>query len=741
MTTFCNAGRSFLSQLMRPSIIALLLVRGGAAWGINVAVFDDPGYVDSFGSSASESENLQAAVASLGHAVRPFTGTSAAAFRGALAGRQVLLIPDLERGNLAPVLSAAAKTVLADFVADGGGLIIHHCAPGFDATFLNEVFGFAVTTANSPFMSTSVLQPGAAGTAFAGGPAFLPWHNLTGGITSPLPANAQAIYRDLLGVSVALMPFGSGTIVFLGWDWHDGAPVGREDGGWLSVLGAAVPEASPTVCGDGVIESGEQCDDGNTVASDCCSGTCQFEPSTTVCRAAAGACDVAETCTGSSGTCPANAKRSGVCRAAADVCDFAERCDGVSDECPADTLEPDTTVCRPAAGPCDVAEACTGSSAACPADAFEANGTPCTDDGTVCTTDTCTGASITCQHAAGNAGAVCRPPANVCDVAETCTGASTSCPPDGFASPGTVCRIAAGECDVGETCTGSSATCPPDAFKPISAVCRPLAGQCDVPEHCTGASADCPADAKSTAPCRTAAGPCDVAESCDGVSDTCPRNNVALAGTACDSGEDGCTLADRCEAGLCLNTGGGGDADGDGLCSADDDCPDIATLGADGMASACTSAGPTPLHLSRVRLKANTTTRPGHDTGTIRVRGVVDPAAYERDLAATLDAGFLVGIMGGGLDVAETMLFQASSCRTPNAQRLRCVGARGEVAVLRQQRSGSLYNVTITARHRAFSPVLSGAPLRVVLAAGGLARGDEVGNCRVRRGRRSNCRK
>ena len=61
-------------------------------------------------------------------------------------------------------------------------------------------------------------------------------------------------------------------------------------------------------CGDGVVDSWEQCDDGNTTAGDCCSPTCQFESSATVCRAATGECDVAETCTGSSATCPANAE-------------------------------------------------------------------------------------------------------------------------------------------------------------------------------------------------------------------------------------------------------------------------------------------------------------------------------------------------------------------------------------------------------------------------------------------------
>ena len=133
--------------------------------------------------------------------------------------------------------------------------------------------------------------------------------------------------------------------------------------------------------------SGTACpDDGNVCTRDVCDGTsldCTHPAGNagTVCRAAvAGGCDIAETCTGTSTTCPADAVQPAgtVCRAAvAGGCDIAETCNGTSNSCPADVFQPSGTVCRASAGPCDVAETCTGSSATCPTNAFLPSGTVC----------------------------------------------------------------------------------------------------------------------------------------------------------------------------------------------------------------------------------------------------------------------------------------------------------------------------------------------------------------------------
>jgi len=338
-----------------------------------------------------------------------------------------------------------------------------------------------------------------------------------------------------------------------------------------------------TICGNGNVESGEQCDQGaaNGTAAACCSSSCQFVSIGTTCRVSGGFCDVTETCSGTSGACPTNVFRAStvVCRPAAGDCDVSEFCTGSTAACPSDTLLGTGTVCRLSAGECDleercnglpdcpvdakstapcrgavdlcdVAESCNGVSNACPANGLALAGTPCRVATDVCdVTETCTGGDVACPpDAFASPSVVCRPGTSICDLAETCTGGAPDCPGDAFAANTVVCRPGTSVCDAAEKCTGSDGTCPADAFAPASTECRPSTSVCDAAENCTGSNATCPTDAFSTTAtvCRPAATACDVAENCTGSAGACPSDAVAPTTTVCRATSGVCDVAENC---------------------------------------------------------------------------------------------------------------------------------------------------------------------------------------------------
>lgn len=310
-----------------------------------------------------------------------------------------------------------------------------------------------------------------------------------------------------------------------------------------------------SLCGNGTIDSGEQCDLGgaNGSGSSCCTSMCQYRGAGQQCRASSAACDAAETCSGSSASCPADsvAPSGTPCRAAAGGCDQAEACDGSSTSCPADGFLAGGTSCRPSVGNCDVEETCSGSSPVCPGDGFVAGGTPCRPVAGDCDVpESCTGTSGVCPADQFLPFLTeCRSVAGACDNPEFCTGVGAACPTDGFKTNLFVCRPGTGDvCDPSENCTGTGPACPADIVSSASTVCRTGSGDsCDPDETCTGVAGQaCPADVvlPSTAVCRAGSGipagasvECDPTETCTGVAgEICPADVVNPAGTVCNPG-------------------------------------------------------------------------------------------------------------------------------------------------------------------------------------------------------------
>jgi hypothetical protein len=199
------------------------------------ALLANTAYVDYIaGNSDAEASNVQASLESFGFTVNTFTDISAAGLTAALAGAQILAMPEFEMSDPTPALTAPARAAIVSFVENGGTLLVFYPATAY--TFVNTLFGYALTggVGTAPF---AINAAAAAGTSFQGGPASIPSLSATS-ITSgaSLPLGSRQVYG---GSVVTVIPRGAGDIILIGWDWFDAAPTGAQDGGWVAVLKSA----------------------------------------------------------------------------------------------------------------------------------------------------------------------------------------------------------------------------------------------------------------------------------------------------------------------------------------------------------------------------------------------------------------------------------------------------------------------------------------------------------------------
>jgi cysteine-rich repeat protein len=230
-----------------------------------------------------------------------------------------------------------------------------------------------------------------------------------------------------------------------------------------------------TGCGDGVLCPPEQCDDGNTMSCDGCSAMCTIEIGL---RCGDGIINTAcgEQCDPPvPGRCDAQCQRIPYCGDGivdpGEQCDDgnANNCDGCksdctkgTDSCPTCTPDAnDRNECLPCTAPvdCDPLQACGAS--ACIAGACTPVAPPNCDDGNPCTTDACSPASG-CTHTA-----------KACDDGNACNGVESCDPGNGQCVPGTVPN-----CDDGDPCTDND-RCEPNGAG-HTCVTTPRVGQAGV---------------------------------------------------------------------------------------------------------------------------------------------------------------------------------------------------------------------------------------------------------------------
>jgi cysteine-rich repeat protein len=239
-----------------------------------------------------------------------------------------------------------------------------------------------------------------------------------------------------------------------------------DSGGETAVCDADCTTAS---CGDGVVNTtaGEECDDGNTTDGDGCQADCTLAPVTCPGGVPVGGvvpCDGADAdaCENGTQTCESNGQF-GAC--VETVTDIVEVCNGIDDDCDGQTDESTEAECSPytCGGSSGCFTVCNPGGSPSGSDSFCAPGFHCEDttqDDSFCVPDAVCGNGVVESGEQCDGGTCCNPnctfassatscgnqTSNACDSPDTCNG-SGACLPN-FASQGT-------ECGNGNTCNGA----------------------------------------------------------------------------------------------------------------------------------------------------------------------------------------------------------------------------------------------------------------------------------------------
>jgi cysteine-rich repeat protein len=261
-------------------------------------------------------------------------------------------------------------------------------------------------------------------------------------------------------------------------------------------------DCSLATCGDGTVQAGEECDDANADNTDECLDTCRLAAcGDGFVHAGVEECDGAVTraCGTSCGTAGTQSCGTSTCRWETACTPPVETCNGADDDC--DTVPDDGFVCAAGESVACTSSCGTGGTGACTAACAIPDASACTppaercdgidndcdtvvDDGYTCVR----GATVPCTATCGTTGSgtcttscsvptgpACTPPA------ETCNGADDDC--DGTPDDGFTCAAGSnGTCTTSCGSTGTrvcSASCAWGTCTPPGEMCNGIDDDCD----------------------------------------------------------------------------------------------------------------------------------------------------------------------------------------------------------------------------------------------------------------------
>ena len=192
---------------------------------VQVSVFNFPGLNGS--GCGGENENLIGIIDALsGYSVdgtiKSFVDATALATQ--LDASTFFFMTDMETENPTDTafFPVASRTVFKDWVSNGGIMVMTGTADSNDVDFLNLIFNWDLSEKTGSTWSKNTTNT--AGTPFESGPSSLGNPSATSSIGKGSVPNFTTMYGVDSNAVVATIQYGSGTVIYLGYDYYNTGP-------------------------------------------------------------------------------------------------------------------------------------------------------------------------------------------------------------------------------------------------------------------------------------------------------------------------------------------------------------------------------------------------------------------------------------------------------------------------------------------------------------------------------------
>ncbi|MEJ2883491.1 MBG domain-containing protein [Pedobacter sp. GR22-6] len=200
----------------------------GDAQTTRVSVFAYPGLNGSGTGCGTENANLEGIIAALPQytvdvSIKSFS--DAALLKTQLEASEFFFMTDMESQDPANVsfFPVASQTVFKNWVSGGGVMVMTGTSGAKDVNFLNMIFGWDLGNVSGQVASKNTANT--VGTPFETIAATsLPVLSATDGIKRNTVADFKAMYGTDDNAAVAVIKYGGGYVIYMGFDFYDAGP-------------------------------------------------------------------------------------------------------------------------------------------------------------------------------------------------------------------------------------------------------------------------------------------------------------------------------------------------------------------------------------------------------------------------------------------------------------------------------------------------------------------------------------